>query len=174
MTTVPESVESPTSVNQTRPSDAGLSSQAVRGTAKPPGEPSDRTIEATALAGSAAIRRIIAERNELRRERERLLGINEELRRRSDVVTECSELRRERERLLGLNEQLRKQNERMSELQDRYGQLATELIVELRQMGLTIQEVSRKMHDLSANTKKEKDPELEQFARRFAATNKAG
>ena len=149
-----------------------LPSQPVSEAARPAGQPSDWAIAATVLE---AIRRIIAERNELRRERERLLGLNDELRR---------------------------QSEEMSRLRDRYRQLATELLVQLRQMSLTIHEVSLKAahdlspdtekgHDLSADseqeknsgleelarrwdTEQEKDSGLEELARRFAAPGKAG
>jgi chromosome segregation ATPase len=182
VTTVPGSTEYPASVNPTGASDTGQRSQPVAETARPAEEPSDRTIEATALAGSAAIRRIIAERNELRRERERLLALNEELRRQNEITAERNELRLERERLLGLNEELRGQNEKMSTLRDRYKQLAAELVVHLRQTGLTMQEVSRKAQDLpediehavSADPEKEKDPVLEEIARRFSPMGKAG
>ena len=123
--------------------------------ARPAGQPSDWAIAATVLE---AIRRIIAERNELRRERERLLGLNDEL---------------------------RQQSEEMSRVRDRYRQLATELLVQLRQMSLTIHEVSLKAahdlspdtekgHDLSADSEQEKNSGLEELARRFAAPRKAG
>lgn len=103
-------------------------------------EPSDQTIEATAIAGSVAIRQIIAERNELRLEREQFRGMNEELRR---------------------------QNEKISVLRDHYSQLATELMVQLRQMYQAIQEASRKVHELSAETE-DRDTALLALARRFS------
>jgi hypothetical protein len=108
-------------------------------------EASDQAIEATALAGSAAIRRIIGERNELRRERERLCGVNEELRR---------------------------QNEKIIMLRDHYRQLATELLVQLRQMYQAIQEASRKVQELSAETEN-RDTALTALARRFSAGGNA-
>lgn len=182
MTTVPESREYSASVDPTGASDAGQTSQPVPETARPAERPSDRTIEATALAGSAAIRRIIAERNRFRREREQLLVLNEELRRQNEITAERNELRREREQLIALNEELRQRNEKMSALRDRYKQLAAELVVHLRQTGLTMQEVSRKAqdlpadieHDLSADREKEKDPVLEEIARRFSPMGKGG
>ena len=152
------STQDPASVNPTRPSNPGAPSQPVPEAAGPPTvpwttplpaeEPSDRAIEEAALEGAAAIRRILAERNELRRERERLLALNDELLR---------------------------QSEKMSRLRDRYRQLATELLVQLRQISLTIQDVSRKAaHDLSPDTEQEKDSGAEELARRFAPTDKAG
>jgi len=110
-----------------------------------PAQPSDQAIEATALAGSAAIGRIIAERNELRRERERLSGANEELRR---------------------------QNERINLHRDHYRQLATELLIQLRQMHQAIQEASRKVQELSADTEN-RDTALMALARRFSAGGNA-
>lgn len=108
-------------------------------------DPSDATVEAVALAGSAAIRRIIAERNELRRERERLNGVNEELR--------C-------------------QNEKTIILRDHYRQIASELLIQLRQMHQAIQEASRKVHELAAS--ENRDSGLMTLARRFAATGNDG
>lgn len=106
-------------------------------------QPSDHAVEAMALAGSAAIRRIIAERNELRRERERLRGANEEL---------------------------RNQNEKTTTLRDQYRQLATELLVQLRQIHHALQDASRTIHDLSADSE-DRDTALMSLARRFSCGN---
>lgn len=111
-----------------------------------PGQPSDQTIEAAALAGSVAIRRIIGERNELRRERERLSGVNEELRR---------------------------QNEKTAMLRDHYRQIATELLVQLRQMHQAMLDASRKVHEIPADTEN-RDTSLVALARRFSASGNAG
>lgn len=109
-------------------------------------QPSDQAIEATAIAGAAAIRRIIAERNELRRERERLKGVVEEL---------------------------RSQNEKTINLRDHYRQLATELLIQLKHMHQAIQDASRKAHELSADTEN-RDTALLALARRFSATGTGG
>jgi hypothetical protein len=108
-------------------------------------QPSDREIEAAAIAGSAAIRRIIAERNELRRERDRLNAINEEL---------------------------RHQNEKTTLLRDHYRQIATELLVQLRHMHQAIEEASRKVNELSADPQS-RDAALMALARRFASGGNA-
>jgi hypothetical protein len=104
------------------------------------------------------------------------------LRRQNEIVAERNDLRRERERLLGLNKELLRQSEKNSTLRDRYKQLATELLGHLRQMSLIIQDVSHKAQDLpadieldlSADTEKEKDSVLEELARRFGPMEKAG
>jgi nitrogenase subunit NifH len=102
----------------------------------------DQTVEATALAGSAAIRRIIAERNELMRERERLLGVIQEL---------------------------RGENDKSKNVGEQYRQVATELLIQLKQMHQAIQDASRTVRQLVDPTE-ERDSELLSLARRLAAS----
>ena len=105
-------------------------------------QPSDQAIEATALAGSAAIRRIIAERNELRRDGERLRGVIQEL---------------------------RHENAKTANAGEQYKQLATELLLQLKQMHQAIQDAQDKIRQLSTNTLEDRDPGLTSLARRFAS-----
>jgi hypothetical protein len=110
----------------------------------PLNQPSDQLIASIALAGSAAIRRIIAERNELRRERERLTGANEELRR---------------------------ENEKTTAHRDHYRQIANELLVQLRQMHEAMQRASTRIQELSVESE---NREAALMARRFSPTGAKG
>ncbi len=107
-------------------------------------QPSDRELEATALAGSAAIRRIIAERSALKLERERLCGIIQEL---------------------------RLEHQKAATVGEQYRQLAAELLVQLKQMHQGIQDASIKIHQLSSVSTEDQNATLASLARRFSAAH---
>lgn len=100
---------------------------------------SDQAVENTAIAGAAAIRQIIGERNELRRERERLSAVNNELR---DQIGKITTVR------------------------DQYVQLASDLYAELKQIHHTIHATFEKAR-LSAAPENQ-DTNLVDLARRFS------
>jgi uncharacterized coiled-coil DUF342 family protein len=100
----------------------------------------DQEIENAAMAGAAAIRNLIGERNELRRERDRLTAVNGELRDQIGKVTLA---------------------------RDRYVQLASDLYAELHQIHLTIQSAFQKSNGVHHATEK-RDSNLVDLARRFS------
>jgi hypothetical protein len=103
---------------------------------------SDQVVESVALSGAAAIRRIIGERNELRRERERLIAVNEELRSQIGKITK---------------------------VRDHYVQLATELVTQIKHINNTIRDAVQKTHWPSTETE-DRDDTLTAMARRFSPT----
>jgi hypothetical protein len=103
---------------------------------------SDAAVENAALAGAAAIRRVLGERNELRRERERLSAVNDELR---DQIGKITAVR------------------------DQYVQLASDLYAQLKHIHQTIQSAIQKTQALSL-TQEDRDATLIDLARRFSPT----
>lgn len=85
---------------------------------------SDQAVENAALAGASAIRQVIGERNELRRERERLSAVNDELR---DQIGKIATAR------------------------DQYVRIASDLYAELKQIHSTIRATFEKARGLPEN-----------------------
>jgi len=103
-----------------------------------PHQASDQAVENAALAGAAAIRQVISERNELRRERERLSAVNNELRDQIGTITT---------------------------VRDQYVQLASDLYAQLNQIHLTIHAAFQKGLSTAPENR---DANLIDLARRFA------
>jgi ABC-type transporter Mla subunit MlaD len=101
---------------------------------------SDQAVENAALAGAAAIRRVIGERNELRRERERLSAVNDELR---DQIGKITMVR------------------------DQSVQLASDLFAQLKQINQTLHTALQKTQGLSPASGNW-DTTLVDLARRFS------
>ena len=101
---------------------------------------SDQDVENAALAGAAAIRQVIGERNELRRERDRLSAVNHELR---DQIGKITVIR------------------------DQSVQLASDLYAELNQIHLTIHAAFEKGRGLST-APENRDDNLIDLARRLS------
>jgi hypothetical protein len=101
---------------------------------------SDEAVENAALAGAAAIRRVIGERNELRREREGLRAVNGELR---DQIVKITTIR------------------------DHYVQLASDLFAELKHIHHAIHGALQKSQELSL-APENRDATLIDLARRFS------
>jgi hypothetical protein len=101
---------------------------------------SDQAVENAALAGAAAIRRVIGERNELRRERERLSAVNDELRDQMGKITTA---------------------------RDHHVQLASDLFAQLKHIHHTIQGALQKTQGLSL-APEDRDATLIDLARRFS------
>ena len=80
----------------------------------------------------SAIRRIIAERNELRRDGECLRGVIQEL---------------------------RHENAKTANAGEQYKQLATKNLLQLKQMHQAIQDAQNKIRQLSTNTLEDRDPD---------------
>lgn len=102
---------------------------------------SDREIENAAIAGAAAIRRVLGERNELRRDRERLTAVNEELR---DQIGKLTAVR------------------------DHHVQLASDLFAQLKHVHDTIYAALQKTQGLSL-APEDQDATLIDLARRFSS-----
>jgi uncharacterized coiled-coil DUF342 family protein len=85
---------------------------------------SDQAVENAALAGASAIRQVIDERNELRRERERLSAVNNELRDQIGKITTA---------------------------RDQYVRIASDLYAELKQLHSTIRATFEKARGLPEN-----------------------
>jgi hypothetical protein len=128
----------PTGATSVRPSPEG----SLQSLAKAGQQVSDEVVENVALSGAAAIRRIIGERNELRRERERLAAVNEEL---------------------------RSQIGKIAKVRDHYVQLATELVTQIKLISNTIRDAVQRTHCVSTETE-EPDDTLVAMARRFSPT----
>jgi small-conductance mechanosensitive channel len=101
---------------------------------------SDQAVENAALAGAAAIRRVIGERNELRRERDRLSAVNDELR---DQIGKITMVR------------------------DQSVQLASDLFAQLKQIHHTLHTALQKTQGLSPASGNW-DATLVDLARRFS------
>jgi hypothetical protein len=101
---------------------------------------SDQAVENAALAGASAIRQVIGERNELRRERERLSAVNNELRDQIGKITTA---------------------------RDNYVRIASDLYAELKQIHSTIRATFEKARVLS-NGPENRDTNLIDLARRFS------
>jgi len=101
---------------------------------------SDQAVENAALAGASAIRQVIGERNELRRERDRLGAVNNELREQIAKITTA---------------------------RDQYVRIASDLYAELRQIHSTIRATFEKARGFS-NGPDNRDTSLIDFARRFS------
>lgn len=85
---------------------------------------SDQAVENAALAGASAIRQIIGERNDLRRERERLSAVNNELRDQIGKITTA---------------------------RDQYVRIASDLYAELKQLHSTIRVTFEKARGIPEN-----------------------
>ena len=101
---------------------------------------SDQAVENAALAGASAIRQVIGERNELRRERERLSAVNNELRDQIGKITTA---------------------------RDQYVRIASDLYAELKQIHSTIRATFEKARGLSTGPEN-RDTNLIDLALRFS------
>jgi small-conductance mechanosensitive channel len=129
-----------TGLNGGAPDPASLSRDAQQSSPHAAHQASDQAVENAALAGAAAIRRVIGERNELRRERERLGAINDELR---DQIGKITMVR------------------------DQSVQLASDLFAQLKQIHHTLHTALQKTQGLSP-APGDWDATLIDLARRFS------
>jgi hypothetical protein len=108
-------------------------------------QPVDPQGEAAGL--SAAIQRLIAERNTYR--------------------NQANTQEREMIRLRAINEELRRQNEHVTLVRDHYIRLSTELLTHLKQFDLTLKEVVKKTYGAAAEME-DRDAALISLARRLS------